>query len=73
MNNTRNRVRLTESQLRSVIEESVNQILSELDWKTYDSDSKEKSFFVADEGGYANAFACDMFRCFLYLPVHTHS
>ena len=61
MNNTRNRVRLTESQLRSVIEESVNQILSELDWKTYDSDSKEKSFFVADEGGYANAFAFDMF------------
>ena len=37
MNNTRNRVRLTESKLHSVIKESVKQVLSELDWKTYDS------------------------------------
>ena len=35
MNNTRNRVRLTESQLHNVIKESVKQVLSELDWKTY--------------------------------------
>lgn len=53
--------RLTESQLHNVIKESVRQVLSELDWKTYDSNAKEKSFFVADEGGYANAFAVDMF------------
>ena len=33
MNNTRNRVRLIESQLRSVIKESVKQVLSELAWK----------------------------------------
>jgi hypothetical protein len=29
------RVRLTEGQLHNVIRESVNQILNELDWKTY--------------------------------------
>lgn len=37
MKNTRNRVRLTESQLHQVIKESVRQVLSELDWKTYQS------------------------------------
>ena len=37
MSNTRNIVRFTDSKLRSVIKESVKQVLSELDWKTYDS------------------------------------
>lgn len=35
MHNTRNKVRLTSSQLHNVIKESVRQVLSELDWKTY--------------------------------------
>lgn len=34
MKNTRNKVRLTESQLHNVIMESVKQVLTELDWKT---------------------------------------
>ena len=42
MNNTRNRVRLTESQLRNVIKESVKQVLSELDWKTYANAAKKR-------------------------------
>ena len=33
------RVRLTEGHLHNVIRESVNQILNELDWKTYDNAS----------------------------------
>ena len=36
------RVRLTEGQLHNVIRESVNQILNELDWKTYDRAEKKK-------------------------------
>ena len=43
MNNTRNRVRLTESQLHNVITESVKQVLSELDWKTYANAAKKAS------------------------------
>lgn len=31
----KNRIRLTESQLHNIIKESVRQMLSELDWKTY--------------------------------------
>ena len=31
------RVRLTEGQLHNVIRESVNNILNEIDWKTYDN------------------------------------
>ena len=61
MNNTRKRVRLTESQLHTVIKESVKQVLSEINLDGYDSNPKEKRFFVADEGGYANPFAVDMF------------
>ena len=61
MNNTRNKVRLTESQLHTVIKESVKQVLSEINLDGYDSNPKEKRFFVADEGGYANPFAIDMF------------
>ena len=34
-NMNKNRIRLTESQLHSIIKESVKQVLSELDWKTY--------------------------------------
>ena len=41
MNNTRNKVRLTESQLHNVIKESVKKILSELDWKTYANAEKK--------------------------------
>lgn len=36
-NNMKRKIRLTESQLHSMISESVKQVLSELDWKTYDS------------------------------------
>ena len=36
------RVRLTEGQLHNVIRESVNQILNELDWKTYASAARKK-------------------------------
>lgn len=37
-----NKVRLTESQLHSVIKESVRQMLSELDWKTYINAAKKR-------------------------------
>jgi hypothetical protein len=37
-----NKVRLTESQLRTVIKESVRQMLSELDWKTYINAAKKR-------------------------------
>lgn len=37
-----NKVRLTESQLHTVIEESVRQMLSELDWKTYANAAKKR-------------------------------
>lgn len=41
MNNTKNKVRLTESQLHNIIKESVKQVLSELDWKTYANAEKK--------------------------------
>lgn len=37
----KNRIRLTESQLHNVIKESVKQVLSELDWKTYANAGKK--------------------------------
>ena len=41
MKNTKNMVRLTESQLHNVINESVKQVLSELNWKTlYNAEKK---------------------------------
>ena len=33
---SKNVIRLTESDLQNIIKESVNNILSELDWRTYD-------------------------------------
>ena len=36
------RVRLTEGQLHNVIKESVNQILNEIDWKTYNNAARKK-------------------------------
>ena len=36
------RVRLTEGQLHNVIRESVNNILNEIDWKTYDNAADKK-------------------------------
>ena len=36
------RIRLTEGQLHHVIRESVNNILNELDWKTYNNDFEKK-------------------------------
>ena len=36
MTNKKNTVRLTESQLRDIVKESVRRTLSEMDWKTYD-------------------------------------
>lgn len=41
------RIRLTESKLRNVIAESVKKIISELDWKTYDSAMRK----AAKKGG----------------------
>lgn len=37
------RIRLTESDLKNIIKESVNNILSELDWKTYANASKKRA------------------------------
>ena len=34
---SKRRIRLTESDLHNIIKESVNNILSELDWRTYQS------------------------------------
>ena len=45
MNNTRNKVRLTESQLHTVIKESVQQVLSEINCEAYSPNAKEKRFF----------------------------
>jgi len=42
MKNTRNKVRLTESQLHQVIKESVKKVLSELDWKTKQAAADER-------------------------------
>ena len=70
MNNTRNKVRLTESQLHTVIKESVKQILSEINCEAYNPNAKEKRFFVADEGGYVNPFAVDMFDSEGWLEGH---
>ena len=36
------RIRLTESELHRLIKESVNNILSELDWKTYANAAKKR-------------------------------
>lgn len=44
-----NRIRLAESQLHNVIKESVKQVLSELDWKTYAS-AAGKMYRQAREG-----------------------
>lgn len=38
----KNRIRLTESDLHKIVKESVNRMLTELDWKTYAS-AAEKS------------------------------
>ena len=45
MNNTRNKVRLTESQLHTVIKESVKQVLSEINCETCNHNAKGKRFF----------------------------
>ena len=54
----RNKIRLTESQLHSIVKESVKRVISEMN---LNAPNKGKRFFVADEGGYANAFSVDMF------------
>ena len=38
----KSRIKLTESQLHNVIKESVKQVLSELDWKTYANAAKKR-------------------------------
>jgi hypothetical protein len=51
-------IRLTESDLHKIIKESVNNILSELDWKTYDSarkKSREKNPWGGRQYDFANA------------------
>lgn len=42
------RIRLTESDLHNIIKESVNHILSELDWRTYQS-AADKARKISDE------------------------
>ena len=54
----RNQIRLTESELHSIVKESVKRAISEMN---LNAPNKGKRFFVADEGGYANAFSVDMF------------
>lgn len=54
MNNTRNRVRLTESQLHNVIKESVKQVLSELNWKTYQNAAKKSHLKTLDNDDMSN-------------------
>lgn len=49
MKNTLNRVRLTESQLHNVIKESVRQVLSEMNWKTYQSAAKKAHLRACDD------------------------
>lgn len=49
MKNTRNKVRLTESQLHNVIKESVKQVLTELDWKTYQNAAKKAHLIALDD------------------------
>lgn len=59
------KIRITESVLRQIVKESVKKVLKESKGlKTI------KSFFVADEGGYANAFAVDMFDSKGWLEGH---
>ena len=41
MRNKRNTIRLNESQLHNMISESVKQVLTELDWKTYANAAKK--------------------------------
>ena len=52
MKNTRNKVRLTESQLHNVIMESVKQVLTELDWKTYANAAKKSYEKGRDDSGW---------------------
>ena len=54
MKNTRNKVRLTESQLHNVIKESVKQVLSELDWKTYQNAAKKSHLKALDNDDMSN-------------------
>ena len=46
----KNRIKLTESHLQKVINESVKQMLSELDWRTYANAAKERA--LRDGSGY---------------------
>jgi meiotically up-regulated gene 157 (Mug157) protein len=39
----RQRIRLTESKLRNIINECIKQYLTELDWKTYANASRERA------------------------------
>ena len=54
----RNKIRLNESQLHNMISESVKQVLSELDWKTYasaaDKERDKHLYHTNDEGYYSN-------------------
>ena len=54
----------------SLTNETYKQILSEINCEAYNPNAKEKSFFVADEGGYANPFAVDMFDSEGWLEGH---
>lgn len=51
--NMKNRIRLTESQLHRVIKESVKQVLSELDWKTYANAAKKRALQGNDDKAHA--------------------
>lgn len=59
-------IRLTESDLHKIITESVNTILSELDWRTYDQASKaaDKAYAAAPshEEGRIKIFQRDKFN-----------
>lgn len=65
-NMNKNKIRLTESQLHNMISESVKQVLSELDWKTYasaaDKERDRHPYNTDDEGYYRNTKRQDAFN-----------
>ena len=71
----KNTIRLTESELKQIISESIKDILSELDWKTYNnaarkryqqagygSNGRANNPEMLDKGSQLNKYGNDMFQ-----------
>ncbi|MBO7419255.1 MAG: hypothetical protein J6U14_10040 [Bacteroidaceae bacterium] len=56
------RIRLTESDLHRIVKESVNRILTELDWKTYQNAARKSDARAWDNYDDENAFDYNMNR-----------